>query len=329
MGLVSWTNGQKVYAADLNANFTFNENIKKMMFGNGADGTYTLDGSQAAVSGLFSKSGSTYTLLRDAYFDTLTINSGVILESANFRIFAKTLLTVNGTIRCNGGNASGQTAGAIVPTGFFATVVAGSNGGGSGAAASNATASNPAAIGSTGAKGGAQGTLSTGTGSATPGAVTLTTKSPISNYWNLMTLWETTPGASPVRMTTGGASTGGDGAGSSSGPFTCGVGGGAGAIGGTIGIFAKTLAGNGTIEAKGGNGGNGAGGGTYACNGAGGGGGGNGGFIFIFTSTNSFTGTISVAGGTGGTGGTKEANGVQNGGPGANGTTGDTVTIIV
>lgn len=322
----TWINGEQLTASDLNANFDVTQNI---FFGNGADGSYTLDGTQAAVAGLFSKSGSSYTLLRDAYFDTLIINSGVVLNSANFRIFAKTELRVNGTIRNNGGDASGQTAGTPVPTGFFATVVAGSNGG-TGAtgspAVSNGTASNPAAIGSAGKRGGSSGGAYT---SAVPGAVTLTTLSPISNFFNLMKLWQENIGTTPVRLTTGGAGVGGDGGGSSSGPYTCGNGGGAGAIGGTIGIFAKLLSGSGTIEAKGGVGGNGTGGGTFGCSGGGGGSGGNGGFLFVFMATKTFSGSYTLTGGVGGTGGVKEASGPANGTTGETGATGDYVEVYV
>ena len=260
----TWTIGDEVFATDLNANFDVTQNIH---FGDGSDGTYTLDGTQAAVAGLFSKSGSTYTLLRDAYFNTLIINSGVILQTQNFRLFGKTEVRNNGTIQCNGGNATLDIGGTAVPTGTFATVGNGPNGGYNGASGAGAYAAgaslnaNPSAIGSNGSAAGAEGTASVGTGNG-GGTRTPTTVNPIADYNNLRTMLQIAVGASPVRMLTSAGAGAASGASSTSGPYTCGKGGGAGAVGGTIGIFAKLWSGNGTVEAKGGNGGTGGGLGT-------------------------------------------------------------------
>lgn len=326
-----WIQGDEVDAVDLNANFDITQNI---YFGDGADGTYVLDGTQAAVAGLFSKSGSTYTLLRNAYFDTLTINSGVTLKTANFAVWYKTELINNGVVESNGGSASGQTAGTPLATGYFEQAAAGGNGG-TGTTGSTSggvgAASNPAAIGKIGKKGGTGGPPGSVTGSA-PGAFTKTTKSPISNFFNLLTMWETQPGSSPARMKTSSTGSGGDGGGSTSGPYTCGNGGGAGAVGGTQGHFAKKVSGNGVFRAKGGDGGNATGGGTYACNGGGGGPSGNGGFIFIFTSDYAFVGTLDVSAGTPGTGGTKAVTGGgtwYDGTTGETGDVGDTLVVLV
>jgi hypothetical protein len=323
----TWNIGDQVTATDLNANFDITQNIH---FGDGSDGSYTLDGTQAAVAGLFSKSGSTYTMLRDGYFDTLIINSGVILKSQNFRLFGKTEIKNNGTIQCNGGDASNDIGGTAVPTGTYAQVGNGPNGGyagtnGAGAyAAGTPAASNPSAVGSNGVN----------SGDGNVGATrTPTTVNPISDYNNLRTLLQIAVGAYPVRMTTSAGSAAASGPGSSSGPFTCSKGGGAGAVGGTIGIFAKLWSGNGVVEAKGGAGGQGGSGGTYACTGGSGGGGGNGGFIFIFFATKTYTGTLVVTGGTGGPFGTKAATGGGggwvDGTVGQNGATGNTLEINV
>jgi len=318
----AWNSGDQVNASDLNANFDITQN---MHFGDGSDGTYTLDGTQAAVAGLFSKSGSTYTLLRNAFFDTLIINSGVILQTQNFQLFGKTEIRNNGTVQCNGGDATADLGGASVPTGTYAQVTGNINGGyagtnGSGAyAATTPPASNPSAIGSNG--------VNSGDGNV-GGTRTPTTVNPISDYNNLRTLLQIAVGAYPVRMTTSAGSAAASGPGSGSSPFTCSKGGGAGAVGGTIGIFAKLWSGNGVVEAKGGLGGNGGNGGSYGCTGASGGGGGNGGFIFIFFATKTYTGTLVVTGGTGGTAGTPGTAGGA-GGTGQNGATGNTLEINV
>lgn len=82
--------------------------------GDGSDGALTFDGS-SVVAGL-TPSSSIYTLTRDLYATTLVVNSGVTL-TGQYRIFASTSITVDGTIHVNGitgaagGAASGVTGG--------------------------------------------------------------------------------------------------------------------------------------------------------------------------------------------------------------------------
>jgi len=64
-----------------------------LFYGNGADGNATI-----AVSD---------TLTQDKYYDSLTINAGVILNTGGYRIFVKNTLTNNGTISRDG-NAGGN-----------------------------------------------------------------------------------------------------------------------------------------------------------------------------------------------------------------------------
>lgn len=99
----------------------------------GSDGSYTLDGTQAAVSGLFSKSSNDYTLLRDSYFNNLTIDSGITLIPNGFRLFVKGTLTNNGTVTMAGGDGGN---GGVGQTGAENTAIAGGTAGSAGAAKS-------------------------------------------------------------------------------------------------------------------------------------------------------------------------------------------------
>lgn len=113
-----------------------------IFYGSGVDGAYTLDGTQDSVSGLLTKNSSTkYTLLRDGYFTTLTIASGVTLDPNGYRIFCKTLLTGAGIIARNGNNGgdgasggggspgNGGGGGSALNAGYLSAPVGGSSGG--------------------------------------------------------------------------------------------------------------------------------------------------------------------------------------------------------
>lgn len=50
-----------------------------------------------------------YTMTRDIYLTDCTINSGVFINTAGYRIFGTGTLTNNGTIRNNGGNGGNAT----------------------------------------------------------------------------------------------------------------------------------------------------------------------------------------------------------------------------
>jgi hypothetical protein len=251
------------------------------IFSNGNDGTVVLDGT-TTFSNFASLAGSTYTLTRDMYANSLTINNGVTLKPAGFRIFSTTSVTNNGTIDASGGNASGATAGAGVSNsnGIFLPQVAGATGGTGagvqGAGGGTGYGSGNAAAGGAGS-GGAGGAQRTGTGNVAPhrlpqAALTGT------GGWNA--------GARQVGGTGGAASGGGDGTN---------AGGGGGASGGVIAIFAPVVTNAGTISANGGNGG------TPGAGNCGGGGGGAGGIILIYSRTAWTAGTTSVTGGTHGT----------------------------
>lgn len=260
------------------------------LFGDGSDGSVTFDGV-TTVLGLAPSGGNTYTLTRDIYPSAMTINTGITINVAAFKIFVAGTLTNNGTISANGPNASGGTGGAgiVTATGtLFGTSGGGANGvtNGVGSAGTNVGASNAGAGGNGGAAtnaGGAGGTVTA------PLAV-------LGNVHSLpqaLTTWSvqsTTVDARAFNAGAGGGSGGSDNAAATSGA--------GGAGGHFVGVYAKVIAnGSGTISANGGNGSNGAGG---AGNAGGGGGGGGGVVILIY---NSLTlGTVTVNGGAFGTG---------------------------
>ena len=237
------------------------------------------------------------TLVRDMYYDTLTINPTVTLFAAGFRVSVLNTLTNNGTIN-RSGNAATTNTGAV---GLVAgtTGIGGTGGSGGGAAAGAAGAGTTSSIGTAG---GAGGTGSGGAGGAA-GAVTVPTAA--LGGVEQMNAVRT---ASIARDLAGTVLNGGSGAGGGGGGGAAGSGGGGGAGGGVLVIAAQTLMGNGIIEAHGGNGAN-----AVLANGGGGGGGG-GGVIAVITSndTTATSLTFQVFGGTGGAG-----NGV-----GTNGATG-------
>src|ERR1035437_2177853 len=96
--------------------------------GGGPDGVAILDGVAAVPWA--TRAGSVYTTTRDAFCTSLTINAGVTLITAGFRLFASTI-TNNGTIHNNGGAGGAGTAGAGgsagtgAPAGFYSSSAGG------------------------------------------------------------------------------------------------------------------------------------------------------------------------------------------------------------
>lgn len=321
--------------------------LSALFYGDGSDGEYTLDGTQAAVGGLFSKSSNTYTLLRDANFSNLTISAGVTLKPAGYLLRAVGVLTNAGTIENNGvagsdGNGTTNntpgTGGAGGAAGTGNTLAAGTAGvtggtggtsGNVGSAGTNGTSQNPS-LGVNGAAGGKGTDAGANSGGAGGSAGTATaenmnfTLTPISNLTanavNSNVIFFAFSGAtSGLTLSPSAGSGAGGGAGGTGGVAGSG-GGGSGGSGGIIYIGASTIVNTGTIRANGGNGGNG-GSGTL---GGGGGAGGSGGIIILAYKTLT-AGTIQVAGGTGGTagsGGVDAANG-------SNGTTGVYYKVVL
>jgi hypothetical protein len=71
------------------------------VYGDGSDGSATCDGS-ATVAGM-TRAGSIYTLTRDVYFVNLTVNAGVTIMGAGWRLFVNGTLAMNGHFSVDGG----------------------------------------------------------------------------------------------------------------------------------------------------------------------------------------------------------------------------------
>lgn len=222
------------------------------IFGDGSDNDVTI--------------AANTTLTRDMFYNSLTVNTTIVLTTAGYRIFVKGTLTNNGTIRRNGNDAVTTTPGAALA----AATLGGSAAGGAGNTVGDSVDLGLGGAGGAGGNAKAGGTVT----AALSGGRSL----PVA-----ISGWETKSVAGLIQ---GGAGGGGGGiAGSAAG------GGGAG----VIVIVAQTIVNtNGIIQANGGVGGN--TGVAYP------GGGGGGGWIALFYNTLS-AGTEQCSGGAPGTGG--------------------------
>lgn len=275
------------------------------LFGNGSDGNVT-----ASID---------VSLTRDMYYDNLTIDSGAIVYTNNWRVFVKNTLTLNnGGFRCiTGIDGSGVTAGARPPLNFYGRGTAATNGV---AGAASGPASTPVSpgMGPQGGQGGSDGGIRVG---GTVGGVTLepTISGGIQFIRSVIGLMN---GRSVKTISVGGygisgpqvLGTGGTGGGAG----TASTSGGGGGTGGWVVVIARLIVdggGGGTIYARGGNGGN------AVSGNAGGGGGGPGGNCGIVTDSNPIPAGIlyDANGGTGGTGL----------GTGTTGSTGDAGRVVV
>ncbi len=302
------------------------------MFGSGIDGAFTFDGAttfNGSTAAAMVPVANVYTLSRDIYLaGPSQVNFGVVIKTAGFRIFCNGVLTVNGTIHCDGGDggnapagsSGGGAAGVVAQvSAFYANTNPGIAGGAAGSTGtSGATSPSLAPLGGTnfGPGPGASGTSLNGGGGGSGtnvggsgGACAAYQPATSASWDHWLAFWT---GRGPKETTSGvntgaaGGSGGGGAAGNNAG------GGGSGAPGGVVGLFARQLLGTGTIRAKGGNGGN---GGTAGGQNTGGGGGGSGGAVGVITMSIAGTLTVSANGGTGGAGSGTGANG-GNGGAG-------------
>lgn len=278
------------------------------LFGSGADGAVTLDGTVAPSWA--SKAGSVYTLTRDVQLTSLTVNSGVTLRTANFRVFCQGTLSGAGTIDNSGSLASGSSAGTNAASGSLTAGRAGGAGGtgvsGPGGAGGNSAAGTAGGAGGTGTSGaaGAGGSPANATAAQAVSSILVTPYPMLSG----VTVFGGTAAVSASNWGSGG---GGGGSDSSSN-----AGGGGGAGGGVVAIFAYAVTFTGTISATGGNGG------TAAAGNAGGGGGGGGGLIFTVTLAAPSVTITNINGGASGSGhGT--------GTSGSPGGTGSIVSLVV
>ena len=107
-------------------NAYFNEGVDSV-YGTGADGDATLDGSTTVLS--MAPSSSVYSMTQDLYFNDLTINANVRLAPNGYRIFVKGTLKFVGTNSTIGYTAGFSTSGSIMQGGAASTAVTHSLGG--------------------------------------------------------------------------------------------------------------------------------------------------------------------------------------------------------
>lgn len=263
-------------------------------FGDGSDGSATLDGS-ATVSWA-SKSGNTYTMTEPCLCTDISISGGVTLIPAGFPVYVNGTLTNNGDISAAGAdgplNHGFTDSGGLGGNSGTSNVYGYGGNGGTTSLGNGGTAGVIAnAIGGAGGNGGNSGGGNSGGlgGTRTLPAASVGGIKQTKGLASIIT--GRTFSQTGVTMILGGSG-GGGGAGDGTNP-----GGPSGGAGGGLAIFAANIAGSGTITAKGGNGGS----GPIGSN-CGGGGGGGGGYIYVITTTSNYASlnTVTVAGGTAG-----------------------------
>lgn len=267
------------------------------ILGGSVDGSQTFDGS-TTILGMV-PSANVYTMTRDIYCNTLTVNAGVTILNRGFRIFTTTLnVAATGLISSNGNNANGLNGGAIISASGVYQCAAGNGGNGRNTtgAGNNGGGSGGNNIGGSGSGAGGQ-----ADGGNLGGAGNISA-SPSANaggfYHYIPWLFGRIPGATGNAILAMSGSGGGGGGGCNVGTGTASSG--AGGSGGTnMAIFCKYLNNLGNITANGGNGSN----ATATGDGkAGGGGGGAGGNVAVFYGEALSLGTITANGGAFGTG---------------------------
>ena len=256
------------------------------IFGNGSDGNVTIS--------------ATATLTRDMYYSNLIVNTGIVLNTGGFRIFVKGLFTLNGMIRDNGSDASGQGGVLGAPSGSVGG--GGGTGGGGSGSVGGGGASLTNSLGGNGGTGATSGANSGGAGGLSTAPTALEGSAQVVNA---------IPNVLTCRVLSGALVTGGSGGGGGGSALAGAIGGGGGGGGGVVMIAARGFSGAGSIGANGGSGANGIG------TGGGGGGGGGGCVVIVTTSALPASITTSVTGGSAGTGGT-----------GGAGTTGNVVIVF-
>jgi hypothetical protein len=254
-------------------------------FGNGWHGAATLDGV-TPVDGWSSLSEKAYTMNRDCFCTSITILPGVTLKTNGYRIYCTGTFKNEGTVQNNGneGEASTTAIGGKGATATHEGTVAAANAGGDGATKGSKAATQSATPAySNGGLGGAGGAGSEVTGAAR--------STEVPNAQQFSSLFGQMVQLAEVKAVKPGQSGSGGGASATQG------GGGGGGGGGLIVIAAGAFNNLGTIEAKGGIGGN-----ANTSAGGGGGGGGGGGAVHLIVQHLLGEGTINLTGGAGGTG---------------------------
>ena len=138
-----YTVGSKSWQWDGSYWVSYYNESPDIVYGNGYDGTQTLDGTTTITLGdstTIVPSASVYSLTRDVYFNDLTINASVRIAPNGYRLFVKGILKFNNN-SIIGFTTGYSTAGTIQQGGAAATAVSHSLGGSS----STATATPPIA----------------------------------------------------------------------------------------------------------------------------------------------------------------------------------------
>lgn len=324
-------------------------------FGDGSDGTVDFDGV-TDYNNFSTHVGLDYTLTRDVYSISVSVEANVFLYTNGYRIYCQNNLHLKntGSIFNEGGNASNSTGGTGAAAGYLLGGPDGGNGGSGGTVVTNTQAnghpggdaSTPAGLtnsigtlaaaltGGRGGTGGAAGAKVGGLyGSGAINSTNTIYTQKLATYFHITTMIDINVDLSLHKYSSSCAAAGGGGgsSGASDGGTgdsgAGGAGGGGGGTGGIIWIAARTITLDaGTISVKGGNGGNGTNGGdatgtlSQRAGGGGGGGGtgGTGGVIILIYNTLSNLGTLNYSGGTGGTKGSG-GNGVNGGSSGTAG----------
>ncbi len=293
-------------------NFVSSASSGSSIYGDGSDSSRTFDGT-TTILGIVptgTAGNYVYTLIRDIFLSTSTINSGVNIITSSFRIFCNGILTNNGTIKYNGGDGAAiGTAGsaALNGNGSLNAQTSGTNAasgiGGVGNLGTGSIGTN--LVNSFGGSGGNGGNGATAGPTANLNTVPLPLISPPRWAPSSVLGYMTNNSPSLVALRGGGGGAGGSGDSSVKG-------GGGGGGGGIIVITCKYFSGTGAIQARGGNGGS-----PSSGTNCGGGGGGGGGLIIINSrsiSSGSISGqTIDCNGGTHGTGFGSGTNGLDGG----------------
>lgn len=293
--LFTVTSGQAIFDVPV----VFNQGVTTAgyspFFGDGSDGAIVFDGSTASVNTNYcTYLFPAYTLTRDIYASSLTVASGVVIETNGFRIFCLNTLTNNGVIRNNGqSGVSGVATGAAGGAGnFFKAGGAGATGYGTATAGAVGLAP-PTQTNTVGGIGGRGAAAHSSVVSQETSPITAIAMQPaaavgghklISNITSFMQPYLPL-GTSNAQFT---PSIGG-GSGSKSGTGSGARSGAGGGGGGVVFVAASKIVNSGVIQANGGDGGPASGAGVNL----GGGGGGGGGIVGLVYSRNA-TGLSSI-----------------------------------
>lgn len=241
--------------------------VDALLWGDGADGAYTFDGtntySNATKSG--SGAGAVYTLTGDINATNVTITNSCVVKTNGWAVRGTGTLQIDSgaSLNNNGGDASAGTAGTAPSNNFLGGGAAGGAGVGTNAGGNSGNSTNNSIGGNGGGRGGQVGANTGGTaGSANQAGAS---KGANIHSWPACTGWAVSAAGGGIAFT-GGA---GGGSGASDGTGTSGAG---GAGGGVLVIAFPTIVNNGTISANGGAGGT-PSSGTNVGGGCGGGGG--------------------------------------------------------